>query len=195
MLGNKKNIGAVPALYPAPLVLCGTYDSEGRANIAALAWAGICCSVPPALQISVRKNRHTYGAILDRKAFTVNIPSENRVEQADFCGMVSGSKVDKFTAAKLTPKRGEFVDAPIVAEFPISIECRLLHVLEIGSHDLFVGEVVATWVNPECLNSDGSVDPVKVSPFIYALGDGSYYTMGYSIGRAFDVGSIFMEKK
>ena len=195
MLVDKKNVGAVTAMYPAPLVLCGTYDSDGRANLAAIAWAGICCSTPPALQLSIRKNRHTYAAIVEKRAFTVNIPPANRAEQADFCGMVSGSRVDKFAAAKLTPKRGEFTEAPIVVEFPVCMECRLLNVIEIGSHDLFVGEVLATWVNSDCLKEDGSIDPVKVSPFMYAYGDGSYYTMGYSIGRAFDIGSIFMEKK
>ncbi len=194
-MNSKKNIGAVTAIYPAPLVLCGTYDSQGKPNLAAIAWAGICCSTPPALQLSIRKNRHTYGAIIEKKAFTVNIPPANRAEQADFCGMVSGSKVDKFSAAKLTPNRGQFVEAPLVAEFPICMECRLLHVLEIGSHDMFVGEVVATWVSHDCLLADGSVDPVKVSPFMYAHGDSSYYTMGYSIGRAFNIGSIFAEKK
>lgn len=192
---GKKNIGAFTSLYPTPIVVCGTYDSEGKANLSTLAWAGVCCSVPPALQVSLRKSRHTYNAILERKSFTVNIPSSNRADQADFCGMVSGSKIDKFAAAKLTPKRGEFVDAPIVVEFPVCMECRLLHVLEIGSHDMFVGEIVASWVNEGCLEQDGSVNPSKVSPIAFAPGDGGYYTLGHSIGRSFDIGKTFTEGK
>ena len=74
---GKKNIGAFTSLYPTPIVVCGTYDSKGKANLSTLAWAGICCSVPPALQVSLRKSRHTYNVILERKSFTVNIPSSN----------------------------------------------------------------------------------------------------------------------
>ena len=192
---GKKNIGAFTSLYPTPIVLCGTYDTEGKPNVATLAWVGVCCSAPPAIQISIRKNRHTHKAIVERKAFTVNIPSARQAETADYCGLVSGSKIDKFTTAGLTPKRGEFVDAPIVDEFPVCMECRLLYVLEIGSHDLFVGEIVASWVNESCLEPDGSVNPIKVFPIAYAPGDGSYYTMGGSVGRSFDIGKALTEAK
>ncbi len=190
---GKKNIGAFTSLYPTPIVLCGTYDAEGKPNLATLAWAGVCCSTPPAIQISIRKNRHTYKAIVERKAFSVNIPSTEQVEVADYCGLVSGSRVDKFTVAGLTPKRGQLVDAPIVHEFPVCMECRLLHLFEIGSHDIFVGEVMASWVSESCLEPDGSVNPIKVSPMAYAPGDGNYYMLGGSVGRSFDIGKALTE--
>lgn len=185
---GKKNIGAVVALCPTPIVLCGTYDAQGRPNLATLAWAGVCSSVPPAIQISIRKNRHTYNSIVERKAFTVNIPSAGDAEAADFCGLVSGDRYDKFSFSGLTPKRGQFVDAPIVGEFPICMECSLLHIFEIGSHDLFVGEILASWVNETCLEADGSVNAHKVSPLVFAPGEAYYYSLGPSVGRAFNIG-------
>jgi len=190
---GKRNIGAFTGLYPTPFVLCGTYDAEGRANLAALAWAGVCCSAPPALQISLRKSRHTYGSIVSRRAFTVNIPRADDARVADYCGLVSGRTHDKFAEAGLTPVRGEFADAPMVDEFPVCIECRLLHLLEIGSHDLFVGEILACWVRGSCLEPDGSVNPLRVSPIAFAPGDGRYYELGGSVGRAFDIGKSLIK--
>ena len=191
MISGKKNLGAVPSLYPIPAVLCGTYDADDRPNLATVAWAGVCCGKPPAIQISLQKSRHTHASILERRAFSVNIPSEPYAEHTDYCGLVSGRKVDKFSVLKLTPKRGAFENVPLVAEFPVCMECRLLHVLEIGSHDLFVGEIVASWVSEDCLEEDGSPNPSKINPIAYAPLDGSYYTIGYSLGRAFDIGKIY----
>jgi flavin reductase (DIM6/NTAB) family NADH-FMN oxidoreductase RutF len=194
---GKKNLGAYTFLYPTPLVLCGTYDSDGRPNLATLAWAGLCCSEPPAVQISVRKQRHTYAAILEKREFTVNIPSTKLAKEADFCGMASGRSVNKFERALLTPKHGEFVDAPIVDEFPVCLECRLLHRLEIGSHDLFVGEILASWVREECLGEDGQPDPIKISPIAFTpMKDGArYYALGSPAGNAFDIGKPLMKGK
>lgn len=190
---GKKNIGAVTALYPTPIVLCGTYDAQGRPNLATLAWAGICSSTPPAIQVSIRKSRHTYDAITKRKAFTVNIPSTRNAEAADFCGLVSGRKYDKFSSSGLTPKRGQFADAPVADECPVCMECRLLHFFEIGSHDMFVGEIVAAWVSEACLEPDGSVNALKVSPLAFAPGEGYYYSLGASVGRAFSIGKAMLE--
>lgn len=195
MMTGKKNIGAFTSLYPTPLVLCGTYDAEGRSNLATLAWVGICSNQPPAIQISLRPSRYTYATIVERRAFTVNIPSVNYVGQADFCGMTSGKRVDKFAATRLTPERGQFVDAPLVLEFPVCMECRLLHTFAIGSHDMFVGEIMASWIALDCLEPDGAVNPSKIAPITYAPGDGGYYSIGYPVGRAFDAGRIFMEEK
>lgn len=192
---GKKNIGAVTSLYPTPLVLCGTYDAAGKPNLVTVAWAGICCGRPPAIQISLMKQRYSHAAIVEKRAFTVNLPSELYAEQADYCGLVSGRDVDKFTEAKLTPIRGQFVDAPLVAEFPICMECRLLHQLEVGSHDLFVGEIVASWASEEFLEPDGGVNPTKVNPMAFAPIDGGYYTLGYSIGRAFHIGKSMMGER
>ena len=193
MFAGKKNMGASPFLYPTPLVLCGTYDSSGRPNLATLAWAGVCCSEPPAVQISVRRERHTYASLMEKKEFTVNIPSHSQAVQADFCGMTSGRSVDKFAAAGLTPLRGQYVDAPIVDEFPFCLECRLIHPFKIGSHDMFIGEILASWAREDCLDAGGSPDPFKISPIAFA--GGMYCKISAPALKPFDIGKSLMEKK
>ncbi|MDR3331812.1 MAG: flavin reductase family protein [Synergistaceae bacterium] len=190
---GKKNIGASVALCPTPLALCGTYDAGGKPNLATLAWVGVCCSTPPAVQISLQRPRYTYEAILDKREFTVNIPSEKQAKAADFCGLVSGRSVDKFASAGLTQRRGEFVNAPVVNEFPICMECRVINVLELGSHVLFVGEILASWVSEDCLGSGGNADPSLVAPLLYSPIGHSYYGMGSRVGGAFDIGKTLIE--
>jgi flavin reductase (DIM6/NTAB) family NADH-FMN oxidoreductase RutF len=193
MFEGKKNMGAKAFLCPTPLVLCGTYDSSGRPNLATLAWAGVCCSEPPAVQISIRKERHTYASVMEKKEFTVNIPSHSQAAQADFCGMASGRSVDKFARAGLTPLRGQHVDAPIVDEFPFCLECRLIHTFKIGSHDIFIGEILTSWASEDCLDGSGSPDPLKISPIAFA--GGMYYAIAAPALKAFDIGKSLMERK
>jgi flavin reductase (DIM6/NTAB) family NADH-FMN oxidoreductase RutF len=191
----KRNIGAALGIYPTPVVVVGTYDKDNKPNIATLAWAGICCSEPPSVQVSIRKSRHTHGAIAERKVFSVNIPSAQYVAETDYVGIVSGKDVDKFQAAKLTPLRGESLDVPLVAEFPISMECRLTHTLELGSHDLFVGEIVSCWVAEEALQGSGKgkINPKKIEPLVFAPG-GGYFGLSDLLADSFSVGKKLMEK-
>jgi flavin reductase (DIM6/NTAB) family NADH-FMN oxidoreductase RutF len=188
----KKNIGAALGIYPTPIVVVGTYDKNDKPNIATLAWAGICCSEPPSVQISIRKSRHTHGAIVERKVFSVNVPSTKYLAETDYVGIVSGKNVDKFQVAKLTPLRGESLDVPLVAEFPVSMECRLTHTVELGSHDLFVGEIVACWITEEALQ-DGKVDPKKIDPLAFAPGGGGYFGLSDLLGSGFSVGKKLMK--
>jgi flavin reductase (DIM6/NTAB) family NADH-FMN oxidoreductase RutF len=183
---NKKNIGPALELCPTPVVVVGTYDGDGRPNIATLAWVGVCCSEPPSIQISLRKSRHTHGAITARGAFSVNIPPARYVAETDYVGLASGRDADKFKVAGLTPVRGETLDVPMVLEFPISMECRLTHTLELGSHDLFVGEVVACWVDEAVLNEKGKADPKKVNPLTFTTS--GYFGLGEFIAASHNVG-------
>jgi flavin reductase (DIM6/NTAB) family NADH-FMN oxidoreductase RutF len=188
----KKNIGSEITLYPTPLVLCGTYDSEGRANLATLAWVGVCCGKPPAIQVSLQRSRHTFSSMMERREFTVNIPSSSQVVEADYCGLVSGRNQDKFDAAGLTARRGEFVNAPIVEECPVCMECKVIHTLEIGTHVMFVGEILASWVNEDCLGPDGIPDPSLVSPLLFTTLKRDYYALGDFVGRAFSIGESLL---
>jgi flavin reductase (DIM6/NTAB) family NADH-FMN oxidoreductase RutF len=138
-LSMKTSLGADTLIYPTPIWVVGTYDKQGKPNIMTIAWGGICCSKPPCIAISLRKATYSYGNIVERKAFTVNVPSVAYAKQADFCGMVSGRDVDKFAAAGLTPVRSDLVDAPFVQEFPMILECKLVHTIELGLHTQFVG--------------------------------------------------------
>lgn len=126
------------------MFVVGTYDAQGKPTVMTASWGGICCSRPPCVAVSLRKETYTHGNIVARQAFTLSIPSEQHVRPADHFGIVSGRQVDKLAAARLTPIRSEWVDAPYVAEFPMVVECRLAHTFELGSHTQFVGEAAPT---------------------------------------------------
>jgi flavin reductase (DIM6/NTAB) family NADH-FMN oxidoreductase RutF len=184
----KKSLGTKTLLYPTPVCVVGTYDSAGKPNVMTAAWAGICCSSPPCLAVSLRKATYTYGNIMERKAFTVSLPSEDYVKQADYFGMVSGRDEDKFSKAKLTPVKGGLVDAPFVNEFPLALECRLLQSVEIGLHTEFIGEILDVKADESCLGSDGFPDIEKIRPILFSPEGRKYHGVGRFLGNAFSVG-------
>jgi flavin reductase (DIM6/NTAB) family NADH-FMN oxidoreductase RutF len=184
----KKSIGAKTIVYPAPVFIVGTYDQVGKANAMAAAWGGICCSRPPCVAVSLRKATYTYGNIVERKAFTVSIPSEQHVVEADYFGLASGAKEDKFQVSGLTPVRSDLVDAPYVGEFPFALECKLLHTLEIGLHTQFVGEILDIKADDSVLDEDGNLDIGRVRPFLYAPVSRAYYGVGEFLGPAHSIG-------
>ncbi|GHS88462.1 flavodoxin [Synergistales bacterium] len=190
---NRKNLGARLGLYPTPVVVVGTYDKDDKPNLITLAWAGICCSEPPCLQISVRKERHSWSAITERGAFSVNVPSKKYVVETDYIGIASGRSADKFAATGLTPVKGELVDAPLVAEFPVSMECKLKHSIEVGSHDLFVGEIVACWIDEDAPKEGTKVRAEKIDPLLYMPG-GEYFGIGEFIAGGYTLGKKLIEK-
>lgn len=190
----KKRLGAMPLAMPTPVWLVGTYDKEGKANLATIAWGGICCSEPPAVTVSLRKSRHSYDAILERRAFTINIPSQAQVCAADYAGIASGKNADKFAAAGITAVRSELVDAPYGAEFPLVLECRLIHTLEIGVHTQFIGEIVDVKADESVLDENGAPDAAKVQPLVYSPANRTYYGMGAVVGKGFEVGKELMKK-
>lgn len=184
----KQSRGARTIVYPTPVFVVGTYDAEGNPNMMAAAWGGIACSRPPAVSVALRAATLTHGNIVARQAFTINIPSEDHVAAADYVGLVSGRDVDKFARTGLTPVRSELVDAPYVAEFPMSVECRLLHTLEIGLHTLFIGEVLDVKADEDVLNAEGKIDILKVRPLVFATDGGGYFGIGEYLGPSFEIG-------
>jgi len=184
----KQSLGAKTLLFPAPVLLVGTYDRDGKPNLMNAAWGGICCTQPPCVSVSLRRARHSYAAIVERKAFTIGIASEAQMKAADYVGIVSGRDVDKFAATGLTPVRSELVDAPYAAEFPIVLECRLLHTLEIGLHTLFVGEIIDVKADAAVLDADGMPDILKIKPLVFDTSHRGYHGIGPLIGNAFAVG-------
>ena len=184
----KKSLGAKTLAQPAPVWVVGSYDAQGKPNIMTIAWGGICCSQPPCVAVSLRKATYTYGSIKERKAFTVNIPSAAMVKEADYIGTVSGRNTDKFVMTKLTPVRSELVDAPYIKEFPVVIECRVLHTFEIGLHTQFIGEIADIKAEELVLGEQGKVDILKVRPLIFYAGQGAYNGVGERIGKAFSIG-------
>lgn len=189
----KQSCGAKTLAIPTPVWVIGTYDEEGKSNIATAAWAGICCSQPPCVTVSFRKATHTYGAIVAREAFTVNIPGESQVAIADFAGLVSGRDLDKFAAAGLTAQRSTLVDAPYIKEFPLIIECRLIHTLEIGLHTQFVGEILDVKVDAAAIGENGYPDIEKIKPFTWDTGHRGYYGLGSCLGKAWELGKTLQK--
>ena len=189
----KKSVGPKPLLFPTPVLMVGTYDQTGNPNLMNAAWGGICCSQPPCVAVSVRKARHTYDAIVARQAFTVGIACEDRMAEADYCGIVSGSTTDKFAAAGLTPVRSDLVDAPYAKEFPVVLECRLLHTIEIGIHTQFIGEIVDVKGDPEVFGADGQLDIMKIKPLVYDPSRKWYHGVGPCLGKAFSIGTVFTQ--
>lgn len=184
----KKSFGAKTLAYPTPVWCIGSYDSEGKPNIMTVAWGGICCSSPPCTTISLRKATYTFGNIMERGAYTINVPSEKFVREADFFGMVSGRTTNKFARSGLTPVRSERVDAPYVKEFPMILECRLVHTHEIGLHTQFIGEILDVKADEEFLNEKGLPDLAKIRPLVYSPETRFYYGVGAPLGEGFSIG-------
>ena len=184
----KTSLGAKTYVYPTPVFIVGTYDADGRPNAMAVAWGGICCSKPPCVNISVRKATYTYGNLVEKKAFTVSVPSRDHVVAADYFGVASGREADKFAVTGLTPVRSDLVDAPYVGEFPLVLECRVVHMAELGLHTLFVGEILDVKAEESCLDQSGKLSAELVRPFIWAPPENIYYAFGESLGRGFSIG-------
>ncbi|MBU1247228.1 MAG: flavin reductase family protein [Proteobacteria bacterium] len=188
----KKSLGAEIFVLPTPAWVVGSYDGEGKANAMTIAWGGVCCSKPPCITVSLRQATYTYECILERQAFTVNIPSEAHVAQVDYFGMVSGRNVDKFAATGLTAVKAGSVDAPSIEEFPLVLECALLHTIEIGLHTQFIGEIKDVRAD-EAVLVDGVPVMDRVLPVLYGTGAKSYFKSGPYLGKAFSIGRGFMK--
>ncbi len=184
----KKSIGAKTIAYPTPVFIVGTYDQVGKPNAMAIAWGGICCSTPPCVAISLRKATYTYGNLICRQAFTINIPSQDYVKEADYFGIASGRDKDKFAATGLTPVKSEMVDAPYIKEFPLILECKVTHTYEIGLHVQFIGEILDVKADESVLAGDGLPDIEKVQPLLFAPGNRTYYGIGKYLAKAFSIG-------
>lgn len=190
----KRSLGPRTLLMPAPVWVVGTYDSEGGPNLMTAAWAGICCSKPPAITVSLRKATYTYQCILDRKAFTVNVPTVDQAAIADYVGMVSGRDTDKFATASLTAERAGSVDAPLVSEFPLNLECSLIHTVEVGLHTLFVGEILDVQSEEDILNEESRPSIGKLRPLVFGVTKAEYYAVGDLVGPAFTLGKVIRDK-
>jgi len=184
----KKSLGPKTLVYPTPVFVVGTYDSQGKPNVMTAAWGGICCSRPPCVAISLRQATYSYGNIVARKAFTISIPSETQVRAVDYFGLASGRNTDKLADANLTPVRSDLVDAPYVKEFPMVVECRLAHTIDLGLHTQFVGEVVDVKVDEEAMTADGNADIQKIKPLVFTPDTQAYYGIGNLIAQAFSIG-------
>jgi len=172
---NKREVKPQTILIPLPAVMVSCALPEGRPNIITVAWVGVACSEPPMISIAIRKTRHSHKIISESGEFVINIAGEDQLKAVDFCGVVSGKEVDKFKEAGLTPLKAKRVNVPLIKECPINLECSVRYTLELGSHDLFIGEILATHMDEEVLDNAGRPDIAKLKPFVYCTKAHQYW--------------------
>lgn len=186
----KQSLEPQTILLPSPVLIIGTYGPDGKPNIMAASWGGIASSKPLCISVSLREATLTYHNIMQAKAFTVNFPSEKYFKEADYVGMVSGRDCDKFKDTRLTPEKSKLVNAPIVKEFPYSLECKLIKQVELGLHTMFIGEIVGMIADSEVLSPEKLPDIEKVRPILFGShGSRAYYSVGTKLGEAWSVGN------
>ena len=167
-------------LYPLPVVMVSVADKEGKQNIITIAWTGTICSDPPMVSISVRPERYSYHMIKETGEFVINLTTKELAFATDYCGVKSGRDVDKFAAMQLTPVRGEKVKAPLIAESPVNLECKVTEVKHLGTHDIFMAEVVCVHADEKYMDEQNRFHLEIADPIVYS--HGTYMTTGEKIG-------------
>jgi Conserved protein/domain typically associated with flavoprotein oxygenases, DIM6/NTAB family len=169
--------GALIAPVPPVMVTCG---NEEKANIITIAWTGILNTVPPKTYISVRPSRYSYDIIKESGEFAINLTPSALVKSADFCGIHTGRKVDKFEKCGLTKEKATKISCPTIAECPLNVECKVTEIIPLGSHDMFIADIVAVNVDEKLMDKDGKLHLEKAS--LAAFAHGEYYELGKKIG-------------
>ncbi len=171
-------------LYPVPAVMvsCGTYDPEhsDKCNILTAAWTGTVCSSPAMVYVSIRPERHSYSIIKETGEFVINLTTEALVRTTDFVGVRSGRDLDKFETCHLTQEAPSVVKAPLIGESPVNLECKVKDVIPLGSHDMFLAEVVSVHVDESLLDDKGKLLLQKANLITYSHGE--YYALGKKLG-------------
>lgn len=180
-------------MYPAPAVVASAYDEKGRADACTLAFATMCSHHPPAVMIAINSTlkRKTLKSILNSEEFCVGFPSIEHVGEVDYLGIESGYNEDKLAKINFTPKKAEMVNAPIIEEFKVSLECKVIHIADVGSHTQITGEIVNIQADEDVLDDRGKVIFEKLNPIAYDDITHSYFAVGEKIADAFKVGLKF----
>jgi flavin reductase (DIM6/NTAB) family NADH-FMN oxidoreductase RutF len=173
---SKKLLSPTTMLMPLPAVLVTCGQAGLNLNIITIAWCGVACSVPPMLTIAVRENRYSFEIIKNSGEFVVNVTGADILEHVDFCGVNSGRDIDKFKATGLTPLPATKVKPPLIKECPINLECQVRRTVELGSHHLFIGEIVATHIDEDKLDEKGRPIIDKIQPIVYCPDARQYWT-------------------
>ena len=167
-------------LYPLPVVLVSTRGRDGKDNLMTAAWAGTICTNPPMLYISVRKERYSYKALHETHLFGLNLTTEKLAFATDYCGVVSGSSHDKFSECHLTKEKADQIDVPLVAESPVTIECRITEEKNLGSHVMMLAYVLAVHAEKKYIDDAGRFALEKAHPIVYS--HGTYFSLGKELG-------------
>jgi flavin reductase (DIM6/NTAB) family NADH-FMN oxidoreductase RutF len=176
--------GPLPILAAYPVVMVGSVV-DGKPDFATVAWTGVSASNPPTISVALQHHRHSLKGIRQHLTFSVNIPSVDLVRETDHCGLVSGAKSDKVQDCGFKVFYGKLANAPLIEQCPVSHACEVVHMLNLGSHEMVLGRIVETHVSDDCLTG-GRVDVSKVRPFFFA---GAYRCLGESVGEPFKAGA------
>ncbi len=189
----KVNVKKHTMMYPAPAVVASAYDEEGRADACTLAFATMCSHHPPAVMIAINTTlkRKTLKSILQTKEFCIGFPSVEHMAEVDYLGIESGYNADKLAEIDYSHHKAEKVNAPIIEEFKVSLECRVIHIAEVGSHTQITGEIVNVQAEEEVLNDKNKIDFKLLDPLAYDDITHSYYRTGNKIADAFKAGLKF----
>ncbi len=167
-------------LYPLPVVMVSMADKNGKTNIITIAWAGTVCTNPPMVSISVRPERYSYPILKETGEFVINLTTKELAFATDYCGVKSGRDVDKFKEMKLTPLKAKEVKAPLIQESPVNLECRVREILPLGSHHMFLADVVAVHADEKYMDEKHKFHLEKAEPIVYS--HGAYLACGEQIG-------------
>lgn len=181
--------GALIAPVPPVMVSCGDMENS---NILTIAWTGIINTIPPKTYISVRPSRHSYNMIKESGEFVINLTPAGLVREADYCGMYTGAKVDKFAKCNLTKAPADKVSCPIIEESPLSLECKVTEIIPLGTHDMFLADIVAVNVDESLIDKSGKLDLARAHLAAYAHGE--YFELGKKIGK-FGFSAVKKKKK
>lgn len=167
-------------VYPLPAVMVSVRDAAGNDNIITVAWTGTVCTNPPMAYISVRPERYSYEMIKESGRFVINLTTRDLAWATDYCGVTSGRDVDKFAKCNLTKIEATEIDAPMIAESPVNIECKVREIKELGSHHMFLADVVAVHAEEAYMDEKGKFMLEKSEPIAYS--HGVYYSLGEKLG-------------
>ena len=192
---KKITLGPQTLVYPMPAFLIGA-DVGERPNFMTAAWSGIAASTPPMITLALQHHRHTLKGIRENGVFSVNVPSAELVRETDYCGLVSGTtKADKVKDCNFTIFYGKLKKAPLIEQCPVNLECKVVHILTLGSHTLLIAQIEEVHVSEDCM-TDGQPDRAKIDPLMYVTGaDKAYFRIGEKIGPAYKIGLEIRKSK
>jgi len=185
----KIKIKKQPLIMPMPALLVGTYSVNDIPDAMTAAWTGVCCSSPLSVGVAIRQSRVTYENIEERGAFTLNVPNTKQAKGVDYLGIVSfAQNPNKLEVAGFETKKADNVDAPIIVNCPINVECSLTRKIELGTHIYCIGEVKEVHVDEEMINEEGNLNIEGLDPLIFIPKESKYYSLGKPVGKAFNMG-------
>ena len=189
----RKNLGSMPALFPMPVAIVAAYDEKGTVNAMNAAWAMI--NDMDKISLFIDEEHKTTQNILKTKAFTVSIADVSNMESADFFGIATGNKMpDKFEKSGCHAEKSEFVNAPVITEYPVTLECELAEIVETENMYAVVGKIINVSADEKVVGDDGKIDPTKVKALIFDQFKSGYYVVGEKVGKAWNAGKELMTK-